>query len=120
MRRAGLALVLVTVALSATPAAADSRHCSVTGDVCYGAFGIGSHVRLRVTNVGQSPTTLAPWGPTVMAPGGVEIIPVPPHSPHPGDPKNARHPGDFAPNQRWSRTCSTSADSSRCSIVVTL
>jgi hypothetical protein len=58
------------------------------------------HVRLRVTNVGQSATTLAPWGPTVMAPGGVEIIPIPPHAPHPGDPKNARHPGDFAPNQR--------------------
>jgi hypothetical protein len=58
------------------------------------------HVRLRVTNVGQSPTTLAPWGPTVMAPGGLEIIPQPPHANHPGDPQNARHPGDFAPTQR--------------------
>ena len=58
------------------------------------------HLRLRVTNVGQTATTLAPWGPTVMAPGGVEIIPIPPHAPHPGDAKNARHPGDFAPNQR--------------------
>jgi hypothetical protein len=58
------------------------------------------HVRLRVTNTGQSATMLAPWGPTVMSPGGVEIIPIPPHANHPGDAKNARHPGDFAPNQR--------------------
>jgi hypothetical protein len=57
------------------------------------------HVRLKVTNVGQTPTTLAPWGPTVMAPGGMEIIPIPPHANHPGDPKNAKHPGDFGPNQ---------------------
>ena len=35
-------------------------------------------VTLRVTNVGKEPTELAPWGPTVMAPGGVEIIPLPP------------------------------------------
>jgi hypothetical protein len=57
-------------------------------------------VKLRVTNVGQTATTLAPWGPTVMAPGGMEIIPQPPHANHPGDPKNAKHPGDFAPSQR--------------------
>ncbi|HJZ93215.1 MAG TPA: hypothetical protein VKE40_20230 [Gemmataceae bacterium] len=57
------------------------------------------HVRLRVTNVGQTPTTLAPWAPTVMAPGGMEIIPLPPKANHPGDAKNAKHPGDFAPNQ---------------------
>jgi hypothetical protein len=57
------------------------------------------HVRLKVTNVGQTATTLAPWAPTVMAPGGMEIIPVPPHANHPLDPKNAKHPGDFAPNQ---------------------
>ncbi|HEX3152484.1 MAG TPA: hypothetical protein VHR66_30705 [Gemmataceae bacterium] len=62
--------------------------------------GSRAHIRLRVTNVGQTPTTLAPWGPTVMAPGGMEIIPVPPHKNHPLDPKNAKHPGDFAPNQK--------------------
>ena len=67
MRRAGLALVLVTVALSAAPAAADSRHCSVTGDVCYGAFGIGSHVRLRVTLAGNLFHT---YTLCVRAPGG--------------------------------------------------
>ena len=32
----------------------------------------------RLTNVGQKPTDLAPWALTVMAPGGVEIIPLPP------------------------------------------
>jgi hypothetical protein len=54
---------------------------------------------LRVTNVGTAPTDLAPWGPTVMAPGGVEIIPLPAKRPHPGHPSNARSPADYAPNQ---------------------
>ena len=63
------------------------------------ATGSRVDVGLKVTNVGSSPTTLAPWGPTVMAPGGVEIIPLPPKVPHPGSPKNARSPADFAPNQ---------------------
>jgi len=56
-------------------------------------------VRLVVTNVGTEPTELAPWGPTVMAPGGVEIIPLPAKAPHPGHPKNAKSPADFGPNQ---------------------
>ena len=56
-------------------------------------------VLLKVTNVGEVPTVLAPWGPTVMAPGGVEIIPLPAKAPHPGDPKRAKSPADFAPNQ---------------------
>jgi len=56
-------------------------------------------VTLRVTNVGTAPTELAPWGPTVMAPGGVEIIPLPPKKNHPGHPKKAQSPADFAPNQ---------------------
>ncbi|MCS7020700.1 MAG: DUF4380 domain-containing protein [Gemmataceae bacterium] len=56
-------------------------------------------VRMRVTNIGTAPTELAPWGPTVMAPGGVEIIPLPPKKPHPGHPRNARSPADYAPNQ---------------------
>ena len=56
-------------------------------------------VKLKVTNTGTASTELAPWGPTVMAPGGMEIIPLPPKSPHPGHPKNARSPADFAPNQ---------------------
>ena len=32
-------------------------------------------VKLKVTNLGKESTSLAPWGPTVMAPGGVEITP---------------------------------------------
>ena len=64
-----------------------------------GPKGTKVDVMLRVTNVGREPTTLAPWGPTVMAPGGVEIIPLPPKKPHPGSPKKAKSPADFAPNQ---------------------
>lgn len=56
-------------------------------------------VTLTVTNVAKQPTTLAPWGPTVMAPGGVEIIPLPAKAPHPGHPSNAKHPDDYGPNQ---------------------
>jgi len=57
------------------------------------------YVTLKVTNIGNSPTELAPWGPTVMAPGGVEIIPLPPKTPHPGHPMKAKSPADYAPNQ---------------------
>jgi hypothetical protein len=56
-------------------------------------------VKLQVTNIGSKPAELAPWGPTVMAPGGVEIIPLPPKKGHPLHPKNAKSPADFAPNQ---------------------
>jgi hypothetical protein len=34
-----------------------------------------------------------------MAPGGIEVIPLPPKRPHPGSPKNARSAADFAANQ---------------------
>ena len=54
---------------------------------------------LRVTNIGKEATELAPWGPTVMAAGGTEIIPLPPKKNHPGHPSNAKSPADFAPNQ---------------------
>ncbi len=56
-------------------------------------------VKLKVTNTGKAPTTLAPWGPTVMAAGGMEIIPLPPKAPHPGHPSNAKTPDDYGPNQ---------------------
>jgi hypothetical protein len=61
----------------------------------------GSHVTLthRVTNVGDKAVELAPWALTVMAPGGVEIIPLPPKRPHPGPPQNAKSPADYAPDQ---------------------
>lgn len=56
-------------------------------------------VMLKVTNIGSTSTELAPWGPTVMAPGGVEIIPLPSKAPHPGHPSRAKSPADYAPNQ---------------------
>jgi hypothetical protein len=64
-----------------------------------GPAGTRVEVSLTVTNIGSVPTELAPWGPTVMAPGGVEIIPLPPKAPHPGHVKNAKSPADFGPNQ---------------------
>ncbi len=56
-------------------------------------------VTLTVTNTGTAATELAPWGPTVMAPGGVEVIPLPGKAPHPGSTSNAKSPADYAPNQ---------------------
>lgn len=56
-------------------------------------------VTLAVTNIGTAATNLAPWGPTVMAPGGVEIIPLPAKKPHPGHVSNAKTPDDYGPNQ---------------------
>jgi hypothetical protein len=64
-----------------------------------GTSGTKVEVSLVVTNIGSSATELAPWGPTVMAPGGIEIIPLPPKSPHPGHVRNAKTPADFGPNQ---------------------
>jgi hypothetical protein len=63
------------------------------------ARGTRVEVTLRVTNIGSTPTDLAPWGPTVMAPGGVEIIPLPPKRNHPGHVSNAKSPADYGPNQ---------------------
>jgi hypothetical protein len=59
----------------------------------------GSRVTVthRITNVGRGATRLAPWALSVMAPGGTEVIPLPPKRPHPGSPKNARSAADFAP-----------------------
>ena len=64
----------------------------------------GSRVTILhlISNVGQTATDLAPWALTVMAPGGAEIIPLPPKKPHPGPPQNARSPKDYAANQLMS------------------
>ncbi|MFL5243144.1 MAG: hypothetical protein ACJ8FY_13640 [Gemmataceae bacterium] len=58
----------------------------------------GSKVTLvhRISNFGNKETELAPWALTVMAPGGIEVIPLPPHHPHPGPPQNAKSPKDYA------------------------
>ena len=67
-------------------------------DLELAASGTGVTVIHRITNIGDKATELAPWALTVMAPGGVEIIPLPPKHPHPGPPKNARSPKDYAPD----------------------
>jgi hypothetical protein len=54
----------------------------------------------RITNVSEKPTESAPWALSVMAPGGMEIIPLPPKRPHPGPPKNASSPADYAADQK--------------------
>lgn len=61
----------------------------------------GSRVTVvhRVTNIGKEPTELAPWTLSVMAPGGLEIIPLPAKFDHPGDPNLAMSGKDYAPNQ---------------------
>ena len=70
-----------------------------TMELRLGNRGTRVEVLLKVTNTGKQATELAPWGPTVLAPGGVEIIPLPPKKPHPLHPKNAKSPADYAPNQ---------------------
>ncbi len=70
-----------------------------TMELRLGSKGTRVDVVLKATNTGKQPTELAPWGPTVLAPGGVEIIPLPPKKPHPLHPRNAKSPADYAPNQ---------------------
>jgi hypothetical protein len=52
----------------------------------------------RLINIGKEAADLAPWALTVVAPGGMEIIPLPPKARHPGSAKNAKSPLDFAPS----------------------
>lgn len=49
------------------------------------ASGTGVTIRHNVTNLGGEPLELATWGLTVMAPGGIQIIPQPPMGSHPED-----------------------------------
>lgn len=67
----------------------------------------GSQVTMthRIGYVGKDKSAAgslaAPWALSVMAPGGVEIIPLPPKKPHPSQVPNAKPQAtDFAPNQR--------------------
>ena len=61
----------------------------------------GSEVTVThvIHNFGGGPTEMAAWSLSVMAPGGVEIIPLPPKGKHPGSAENAKSAADFAPNQ---------------------
>ena len=60
----------------------------------------GSEVRLKyeIVNIADKPTDLAAWLPSVMAPGGVEVIPLPAHHPHPGPVKPETKPSDYGPS----------------------
>jgi hypothetical protein len=82
-----------------TPAAETEFGIQKELDVKLASSGTRVTVVHRITNVGSKPADLAPWALTVLAPGGVEVIPLPEKKPHPGSPKNARSPADFAPNQ---------------------
>jgi hypothetical protein len=57
------------------------------------------HLFYTITNIGDKPTELAAWLPSVMAPGGVEVIPLPAHHPHPGSVKPETKPADYGPSQ---------------------
>jgi hypothetical protein len=52
------------------------------------ATGTGVEVKHILTNRSGEPTEVAIWALTVMAPGGVEVIPLPAKAPHPGGPEN--------------------------------
>jgi hypothetical protein len=60
----------------------------------------GSRVKVvhRIKNIGTKTVELSPWAVTVLAPGGVEIIPEPPRKPYPKDPSKAS-PADFGPDR---------------------
>ena len=78
--------------------------------------GSGVTVTHRITNVGAAPTDLSVWASSVMAPGGVELIPLPPKAPHPGSVKNARTADAFSPNQLYVAWPYTDFDDSRWSL----
>jgi hypothetical protein len=61
--------------------------------------GSGVHLAYFITNIGDKPTDLAAWLPSVMAPGGVEIIPLPGRHPHPGPVKPETKPADYGPSE---------------------
>jgi hypothetical protein len=68
-----------------------------------GESGSGVTIRHTVTNLGGEPMELATWGLTVMAPGGIEIIPQPPMG---------SHPDNLLPNRKlvlWAYTDLTDA-----------
>jgi hypothetical protein len=67
-------------------------------DVLLAAKGSRVQVVHRITNVSSKAVELAPWAVTVLAPGGVEIIPQPPRKPYPQDPSRASA-ADYAPDR---------------------
>lgn len=74
-------------------------------DITLGAT--GSSVRLvhRLTRIGTTPRTVAPWALTVMAPGGWAIVP---------QPRLGEHPRDMLPNRRMILWPYTNLSDGRC------
>ncbi len=62
----------------------------------------GSAIRLthRLRNAGPTPRQMSVWALTVVAPGGIEIVPLPVKRPHP-QPTPSITAADFAPSQVW-------------------
>jgi len=58
-------------------------------EIALAPSGSGVEVAHRIKNAGESPTQLAIWSLSVMNPGGLEVIPLPPKAPHPGGPETA-------------------------------
>ena len=68
--------------------------------------GPGVTIRHRIRNAGRERAEVAIWALSVMNPGGVEVIPLPPKAPHPGGAANATAE-QFAPQLSlalWSYT----------------
>ena len=68
--------------------------------------GTGVSIRHRIRNAGRERAEVAIWALSVMKPGGVEVIPLPPKAPHPGGAANATAE-QFAPQLSlalWSYT----------------
>jgi hypothetical protein len=68
-------------------------------DVQLASSGSNVTVTHRIKNVADKDADLAVWVLTMMAPEGVEIIPLPPKRPHPGPPQNAKSAAEYWPNQ---------------------
>lgn len=76
-------------------------------DIALEPTGTAVKITHRIHNVGSKPAELAPWSLSVMAPGGVEVIPLPSKAPHPGSSKEPVAAENFLPNQSlvmWSYT----------------
>jgi hypothetical protein len=82
-----------------TPAPDEGLGIQKEMDVQLAASGSRVKVVHRIRNIGSKPLELSPWAITVLAPGGVEIIPQPPKRPYPKDPGKARSAADYAPHQ---------------------
>ncbi|QDV33344.1 hypothetical protein [Tautonia plasticadhaerens] len=59
-------------------------HLQKEMEIALGPSGSGVSIVHRIRNSGRQPTELAIWSLSVMKPGGIEVIPLPPKAPHGG------------------------------------